>query len=220
MMNKTDYDKLRTKVMGLIEGLTLTDPSYFEVRKLLSYAERIHCNVRRDGSKEFSHQLEMLALALSLHGMLTKPREVYMAILTHDLLEDYPETKAYLEFNHPESVEYSSKLAKFKCANGTNPYDLYFDTIALCEICSIVKLIDRIHNLSTAVGVFTDAKLKEYLDEVDMYFVPMYQRAKATFNQRGAYEILKTMLTTESRIIGTFLSRVYPDAVSEFVKNV
>lgn len=223
-MTKTTYDKLRTKVLGVIEGLTLADNSYFEIRKLLCYAEGIHCNLRRDGAKEFSHQLEMLALALSLHDMLAKPREVYMAIIAHDLLEDYPETLRYLSVQHPEAVDYSSRLAKFKGDDGR--YDQYFSEIALCEVCSVVKLIDRVHNLSTAVGVFKPVKLKEYVDEVHEYFVPMYRVAKSKFNQRSAYEVLKTMLMIECSTITKFQSIVdelqaaaLPSAVTEFVES-
>lgn len=223
-MTNTPYNKLRTKVFGIIEGLTLSDPSYFEVRKLLAYAERIHCNVRKDGSKEFSHQLEMLALALSLHDMLLQPRDVYMAIITHDLLEDYPSTKGYLVINHQESVKYSQALAKFKSDEAENEYDVYFQNVSSCPVTSIVKLIDRIHNLSTAVGVFSDAKLKEYVDEVHMYFVPMYQRAKTKFNQRCAYEVLKAMLMIECNTITKFQSRIdeltanqFPSAVTDLM---
>lgn len=203
-MPKTDYSKLRTKVLGLIEGLTLADPAYFSVRSLLTLSEKVHCNTRKDGAPEFSHQLEMLALALSLHDVLLKPRDVYMAILAHDLYEDYPNQLSVLQKSHPEVVRYAANtLAKYTDSDAKSYYT-YFANIAACEVCSIVKLIDRVHNLSTAVGVFSNTKLDEYVEETEKYFFPMCRLAKDEFNQRSAYEVLKAMLLIQCRTIKAF----------------
>lgn len=206
MMTKTEYSKLRTKILGIIEGLTLTDPMYFNVRRAMVYAELIHCNHRRDGTPEFSHQLEMLSLALSLHSSLIKPYEVYMAIILHDTIEDYPETFGELSRMFPVEVQYSIRLAKVPDTDtDEKTYYQYFKTIAECEVCSVVKIIDRIHNLSTAPGVFSTKKISEYCDEVQEYFVPMMSSAKGLFNQRDVYEVLKFMLHNQVRTIRTFV---------------
>lgn len=199
----TEYKKLRTKVFGIIEGLTLSDEKYFELRKLLSYAEKIHCGTRKDGSPEFSHQLQMLALAINFHKMLNDPFNVYMAIVSHDLIEDYPHTRDYLYTNFPCTENYSTKLAKYKDINDSNEktYNSYFNTLSECEVCSVVKLIDRVHNLSTAPGVFSTEKINEYCNEVQIYFYDMINKAKTQFNQREVYEILKFMLTTQTSTI-------------------
>ncbi|QOI72089.1 hypothetical protein pEaSNUABM50_00065 [Erwinia phage pEa_SNUABM_50] len=203
-MKKTDYTKLRTKILGIIEGLTMFDSKYFNVRRALVYAEHVHCNQRRDGTPEFSHQLEMLSLALSLHNSLLKPYEVYMAIIIHDTIEDYPHTQPELAQMFPDVVNYSRILSKFNDSDLSTYYN-YFAQIAACEVCSVVKLIDRIHNLSTAPGVFSTAKIGEYCDEVDMYFLNMMHIAKSNFNQREVYEVLKFILQNEVRTIRAFL---------------
>ena len=89
-----------------------------------------------------------------------------------------------------------------------------------------MKLIDRIHNLSTAPGVFSIEKISEYVDEVDQYFVPMYKKAKGLFNQRSVYEVLKGMLMIQCRTIRSFVSIIetnnaqkYPQEVLDYVKN-
>ena len=207
-MQKTEYNKLRTKVLGIIEGLTLSDPKYFDVRRAITYAEQVHCNKRRDGNPEFSHQLEMLSLALSLHSSLLNPYGVYMAIILHDTIEDYPEYQQELSLMFPDTVKYSRNLSKFTDteSDGDKTYYEYFAQLSKCEVCSVVKIIDRIHNLSTAVGVFSTEKLSEYCDEVDNYFVDMMRSAKNEFNQREVYEVLKFMLQTEVRTIRAFLS--------------
>lgn len=198
---KTDFTKLRTKVLGIVEGLSLSDKQYYKLRRLISYAEKIHCNERKDGSPEFSHQLEMLALALTFHESLSKPLDVYMAIIAHDLLEDYPEMGLELQELFPETVQYSDRLAKESDHPGLRMYNKYFRELADCEVCSVVKLIDRVHNLSTAPGVFSYEKIHEYCDEVDKYFLDMIKIAKEQFAQRSVYEILKFMLNTQTHTI-------------------
>lgn len=219
-MQKTEYTKLRTKVLGIIEGLTLFEPMYFNVRRAIIYAEQIHSNQRRDGNPEFSHQLEMLSLAISLHNSLINPYGVYMAIIMHDTIEDYPEYQQELSRMFPDTVKYSRILSKFVDSEGDDKtyYD-YFCQISECEVCSVVKIIDRIHNLSTAVGVFSLEKLSEYCDEVEKYFVDMMRIAKNKFNQREVYEVLKFMLQTEVRTIRNFL-KLIADEQAEANKQV
>lgn len=215
-MEKTEYTKLRTKVLGIIEGLTLFEPGYFQVRRALTFAEQIHSNKRRDGNPEFSHQLEMLSLALSLHSSLVNPYGVYMAIILHDTIEDYPEYQRELSVMFPVEVAYSQRLAKFKDASHDEDlYYGYFELLAECEVCSVVKMIDRIHNLSTAVGVFSQEKLAEYCNEVDKYFIDMMRTAKNKFNQREVYEVLKFMLQTEVRTIRGFLTMMEHKAIED-----
>ena len=204
---KTDFTKLRTKVLGIVEGLSLADKSYYALRRLISYAEKIHCNERKDGSPEFSHQLEMLALALTFHESLSKPLDVYMAIIAHDLLEDYPEIGLELQELFPETVQYSNRLAKESDHPGLRTYNKYFRELADCEVCSVVKLIDRVHNLSTAPGVFTNEKIHEYCDEVDKYFLDMIRTAKEQFAQRSVYETLKFMLNTQTHTIRALVKK-------------
>lgn len=230
-LQKTEYTKLRTKIIGIIEGLMYSDEKYFEVRRALVYAENVHCHERKDGAKEFSHQLEMLSIALSMHSLLLNPRDVYLAIIVHDTIEDYPEESQTMMTEFPEAAQYSRTLAKFcdthtLSAIGVKEYSQYFNNIASCEVCSIVKLIDRIHNLSTAPGVFSTTKITEYVDEVQKYFIPMYRTAKSIFNQRTAYEVLKTMLLTQCRTIETFVNLLneaqgssYPQEVLNYVKT-
>lgn len=201
---KTEFSKLRTKVFGIIEGISLVNPEYTELRKLLTIAEQYHSGTRKDGTPEFSHQLEMLALALTFHESLSKPLDVYMAVITHDLLEDYPGSQTMLSTLFPRTDQYSRRLAKFK-VNLVNEYTNYFNNLAECEVCSVVKLIDRVHNLSTAPGVFKTEKILEYCDEVDTYFFGMLKTARDNFGQRAVYETLKFMLNTQVHTIRTLL---------------
>lgn len=195
-MNKTEYLKLRTKIFGILDGLSIMDKRYFNVIKLMHYAETVHSGKRKDSTPEFSHQVEMLGLVMPFHDLLLKPYEVYMTIIAHDLIEDYPETYSVLQRDYPCIVDYSYKLSK-----ADKDADLYFNNIANCEVCSIVKMIDRIHNLSTAIGVFSPEKLISYCTEVEEYFTPMIRTAKNQFNQRNVYVALKNILMIQHNTI-------------------
>lgn len=198
-MPKTDYNKLRTKVLGIIEGLTLADPDYNKLRKLLIFCEQIHSGSRKDGTKEFSHQLEMVAFALTYHMQLESPLQVYLAILIHDVIEDYPEIRTALEREFPEELRYSDILSKYKDASGG--YGLYFEQLSNDPVCSIAKLIDRVHNLSTAPGVFKKEKLLEYCNETETYYFDLIRQCKENFSNRNVYENLKFILTTQVNTI-------------------
>ena len=200
---KTEFEKLRTKVLGIIEGITMVEPKYYNLRKVVLFAESVHSGSRKDGSKEFSHQLEMLAFALNLHSLLIKPYEVYMSIVLHDLYEDYPQYLEQIRKDFSEVEQYAIRLSKFK-DNTEQQYSSYFNAIAECEVCSVVKAIDRYHNLSTAPGVFSGSKIMEYCDEVEMYFIPMLRKAKQLHNQRAVYELMKSILSTQIKTIDTF----------------
>lgn len=203
-MPKTDYSKLRTKVLGIIEGLALADPDYNELRRLLTFCEGIHTNTRKDGSREFSHQLEMIAYAITFHNQLTDPLSVYCAILVHDVLEDYPEQRGAMLSEFPSVVDLSTRLSKFKDGNGAT-YTNYFNSLAKCPVCSIVKLIDRVHNLSTAPGVFSVAKLREYIQETENYYFELIRECKLQYENRNVYENLKFVLTTQVNTIQSLL---------------
>lgn len=207
---KTEYTKLRTKMLGIVEGLALADDSYSELRNLISFAERVHCGIRKDYTPEFSHQLEMLALALTFHESLQNPLAVYMAVVAHDLIEDYPGFEEELESKFSTVRQYSKNLAKspdyvmYAMGEDDTPtYHQYFDVVSRCEVCSVVKLIDRVHNLSTAPGVFSTEKIMKYCDEVDTYFYDLIRNAKTLHNQRTVYETLKFMLKTQVHTIRT-----------------
>lgn len=210
-MPKTDYSKLRTKVLGIIEGLALADPDYNELRRLLTFCEGIHKNTRKDGSREFSHQLEMIAFAITFHNQLTDPLSVYCAILVHDVLEDYPEQRGAMLAEFPSVVDLSTRLSKWKdSSHDEDKYYGYFASLADCPVCSIVKLIDRVHNLSTAPGVFSVLKLREYIKETENYYFGLIRECKLRYENRNVYENLKFILTTQVNTIQALLPAPEP----------
>ena len=71
----------------------------------------------------------------------------------------------------------------------------YFDAIARDPVASVAKGLDRIHNLSSMIGVFPVRHQKTYAQEARDYFLPMLKEAQGRFpEQHGVYETLKFMM--------------------------
>jgi len=194
-MNTTDFGKLLTNIRTQFIGLRRLDPKYDDCLRMLEFARSVHKGLRKDGvTKEFYHQLSIVGVLLTQHANLQNPHLVYQAAFGHDVIEDYPEHKEYVQLNFPEAFPYCWKLSKIR--DGAKvPYEQYFAEMAACPVASAVKLIDRLHNLSTMVKVFPPEKMVEYVQEVDDWFLPMAKDARIAFPaQRDFYELAKSML--------------------------
>lgn len=208
-MNTTEFKKLRSTLRAKFSGMAHQDPQYYRVLQLMDVAEKYHSGTRKDGiTHEFYHQLSILGLAHTQHRNLNKPVLVYLAILAHDLIEDFPESRAELTQQFPDVLEYSIRLSKNR--DGVEiPKGVYFSEMAQCEICSVVKLLDRLHNLSTMQGVFNNAKMLSYAAEVETYFLPLAKTARRLFpNQEAVFELTKSMLVDQVKMIQFFVPQV------------
>ena len=57
----------------------------------------------------------------------------------------------------------------------------YYDEISKNRIASIAKLFDRCHNVSSMAGTFTKEKLNDYIEETDMFVLPLLRETKDNF---------------------------------------
>ena len=75
--------------------------------------------------------------------------------------------------------------------------DEYYNNIQTNINAIIIKLIDRIHNLSTMNNAFSIEKMKKYLIETENYVIPLADTAKNQYpNLARKLWILKFYLTT------------------------
>lgn len=203
-MNTTDYEKLKTSLKNQLRGMAQIDKRYELPLKALSYAESIHTGMRKCGKiPEFYHQLSLLGWLMTCHSMLDRPWMVYTAALLHDVAEDYPEqVEVMRKLFGDEVVLHSQTLSKYN-GNVKVPYEQYFEEIARCPVCSIVKLADRIHNLSTMQVPFSAEKQQEYISDVTQWFLPMLKKARCIhMSQANAYELAKSTLSLLCNAIG------------------
>lgn len=180
-MNTTDYDKLRLTLRSQLMGLMALDPSYEMPIQALTFAEEIHDGFRKDGvTPEFYHQLNILGYLMTLHQMLPDPAMVYTVAILHDLYEDNQTYRTAIEQKftraYPLVVTISKVRDGVKLTNGQ-----YYDGLAEDVICVIVKCADRIHNMSTMIGVFNANKIIDYVMEVNDYVLPMIKTARTKY---------------------------------------
>jgi len=228
-MNTTPFEKLKLTLVHQLIGFAKFDKRYYQCIKALHVASEIHTKTRKDGvTPEFSHQLNMLSFAISIHELLISPYYVYTTILFHDALEDYPrfvpkgyEDRCncfldYLNLEFKNEVDFISRISKeiHVYENGAihttvKDKNVYFDEMANCPVCSIAKGIDRYHNISTMSGVFSLLKQLTYIKEVKIYFLPMLKKSRKKYlEQRPAYELLKSILNVHCETIKYFIDNV------------
>ena len=199
---KERFSKLRISLRYWMLGQCETDRSWLIPLKALDFAERYHCGTRKDGfSPEFLHQLEIAQHLRTLRAVIGQPSLVIAVALLHDVCEDYNIGFEEIEAVFGKDCAQAVQLLTKKHRGTKKPLEQYFDDIATCPVASVVKLADRIHNLSSMVGVFTPEKQLAYCQEASTYFLNLLKTAKRSFpEQEAAYENLKSTLMLQIKL--------------------
>lgn len=196
-----NYTKKKIALRYRILGISEIDQSFYKVAKAMNLAEKYHNGTRKDGSPEFSHQVQIVEHLMTMHRNLINPVAVLVAGFLHDTFEDYPESEKEIIKMFPEMADHIIRISKERYGNKIT-YEQYFGEMAECEVTSIVKLVDRIANISTMTGAFSSEKQLEYVEEVDKWFLPMLKKARRKFpEQELAYENLKSILVMQQQMI-------------------
>lgn len=217
-MNTVEHQKLLQVIRSQLMGMAQNDVRYNDCIRALNYAVKIHIGLRKDGvTPEFYHQLNILGFLITQHKNLIDPASTYIAAILHDTPEDYAEHSAEIKTLFPLDWQYAERLSKIR--NGEKiAHKVYFGEMAACHVCSAVKLVDRIHNISTMPGVFSAEKMRKYIEEVKVYFLPMAKTARKHFPaQNNFYELAKSMLSMKVASYSYFLGeieRLQPDLKS------
>jgi (p)ppGpp synthase/HD superfamily hydrolase len=195
-MNTTDFDKLKITARYWLVGKAENDARYYLTLKALDIMLQFHTGLRKDGeTHEAYHQLNIFSMLRALAPQLEQPATVLAVALLHDTYEDYPDSHEVLMREVPELMPYLVRVSKVRDGQKIS-YDQYFGGMTQCPVTSVVKLVDRIHNLSTMAGVFSEEKEAQYVQDVYDYFYPMIKRARRLHpQQESAYELLKSTLS-------------------------
>lgn len=201
-MNTTETSKLKQALKYWILGKATTDSEWYDVLRAMVLAEKYHQKTRKNGSPEFSHQLNIVSFLRTLTPLLENPVSVMITAFLHDTYEDYPESEEEIKLQFPDQYNYIIRVSKVRNGNKIS-YEQYFSEMANCLICSVVKAVDRIHNISTMQGIFSDDKQRAYADvELRDWFLPMLKTARNEFpQQESVYENLKTVLHLQRSMI-------------------
>lgn len=198
MTDLIEFQKQRILLRGWLHGR-----GYFLACSALDFAESFHTGTRKDGvTPEFSHQVQIAHYVRTLAHGLIYPERTLAAALLHDVCEDYevgfPEIEKRFGAETKTAVELLTKTYR----GAQIPPETYFTRIGDDPIASIVKGIDRTHNVQSMIDVFSRAKQEAYLNEVEEYFLPMLKQARRTFHrQEEAYENIKHMLVNQTALI-------------------
>ena len=116
--------------------------------------------------------------------------DIIAAILLHDVVEDCGVSVNDLpsDFAVKEAVRLLTyiKPKVYKEKDGIGPSILsvkneYYNKISENKIAAIAKLFDRCHNVSSMAGTFTKEKLNDYIEETDMFVLPLLRETKDNY---------------------------------------
>lgn len=188
------HTKERATLLGWLHG-----KEWHNAIRALHFAESHHTGLRKDGiTPEFSHQVHIALYLSTLTPYFPQGEEVISVALLHDTCEDYDVTFEEIEERFGTTV-CNAVTAMTKVYQGKL---LPAHHVALLQsenpIASVTKGADRIHNQSTAIGVFSTSKIAEYVEETRTHILPMLKTARKNFpHQNGAYQNIKTVLTSQ-----------------------
>ena len=168
-------EKMYTFLRGFATGAKM-----IETIKALSFSRKKHeGQLRKSGDPYIIHPLTMACNAVS---MGINDDNTVAAILLHDICEDCGISPEMLPVN--SDVRRIVELLTFSIMNGEDKdtaKNRYYNMILHSKEATIIKLIDRCHNVSSMAGTFSDEKLKAYIEETKTYVLPLLSRAKEEY---------------------------------------
>jgi (p)ppGpp synthase/HD superfamily hydrolase len=198
-MNK--FEKRMLVLRSQLQGA-----KYYDALTAMEFAAKFHTGLRKGGDPEFDHQVCIALYALTLPDLRYR-EEVIATIFLHDVREDYEisDGEIYALFPDPKKARMIADAvdAMTKVFRGEKRDEkALFDRMANNPIASIAKGCDRIHNLNSAVNVFTNEKMASYVEEARTLFLPMLKNARRNFPyQVNAYENVKFVLVSQMDLI-------------------
>jgi (p)ppGpp synthase/HD superfamily hydrolase len=161
-----------------------------------------HTGLRKDGkTPEFQHQLEIGHYIRTLPLGENMENCLIVAFL-HDLPEDYDYPLEKIREKFGATVRDAVWLVTIKYQGMKKEKKEYYEQISENCIASIVKGADRIHNVGSMQGVFTETKQKAYVQEVKGHICLMLKTARRKFpSQESAYENIKFILIEQMQLI-------------------
>lgn len=204
--SETKFMKLSIALRYYLQGA-----KYFNALKAYNFAEKFHNGTRKDGfTKEIQHQIEIAHYARTLPVLPKNAEDIYTIIFLHDIMEDKDISSEELEAKFGENVAICVKILS-KCERDypkTLDNELYYINIGNNPFTAIIKGCDRIHNLSSMVGVFTNEKQKTYISETKYFVLPMLKYARRNFPDfELTFENIKFNIQNQLKIVEHFLNK-------------
>lgn len=195
-MAKERYDKLTVAMRYWLLG-----KGFFRTLEAMEFGRRHHTGTRKDGIiPEFQHQLEIMSHCRTLQ--LMDMELVLTAIPLHDVVEDCNVDIEEIGRLFGKDVQNVVWLLTKEYRGVKKSMPEYFRAISEDPHASIGKGTDRVNNMGSMVGVFTQAGQAHYVREVKELFFPMLKTARRKFpQQEAAYENIKLILENQVRLV-------------------
>lgn len=171
--------------------------------RAMTYAEGLHNGLRKDKvTPEFAHQVWIANFLRTLPvdgGIL----ETTLAVaFLHDTSEDKDVAFSEVSDNFgPDVADGVDRMTKVFRGEKVNS-EIYFRRLGETSVSALVKGVDRLHNLSSMVGVFTIEKQRAYIAETRAWHLPMLKVARKRFPElEAAFENIKQSLNSRIDLI-------------------
>lgn len=165
-----------------------TERGMTESLKAMELVEKYHVGKRRGGGPERSHLYEVAGQTLATfekHVSIEELDCMVAASFLHDLVEDYADLYSEADLRR-DFKERTCGLVMNVCKwegfqKIEKDYIEYFDNVSSDIGSIVVKVSDRIHNMSTCIGGMSLARIRKYIEEVKTYFFPMIRQARKDY---------------------------------------
>lgn len=167
-MYKEKNDDIINKAGTYLKGYS-NGKNYIQTLRALNAAKKMHGDqMRKDGERYIDHPIKVASELLALQ---MDTDELLATALLHDVLEDCNVTGIELisKFNINENIVNNLNILNKK----GKTTDFYYNEISKNKVCSLVKISDRCHNVSTMVGGFSEEKILSYIEETYDYVLPL-----------------------------------------------
>ena len=135
----------------------------YKVYLAYKIAKKAHKGQMRDeGTEYISHPI-------AVSKRLTNPDEIIIALL-HDTLEDTDVT--YEEIKKEFGIAIADKIQLLTHKKGIS-YSDYLKLVCTDLIALKIKMLDRIHNVSSLKNCPNPIKVQRYIDETETVFLPI-----------------------------------------------
>lgn len=185
----------------------LESRSYYKAILAFETIRELETGFRKDGiTPKFDHQLSITRLLSTQVDKFLYPEETLIVGLLHDLIEDHEtpdgSRDTWIADNFSSRVLKAVRTISKKSPGWIKATDHYYNQIATDPIASLVKTVDRIHNVQTMHGVFSPDKQSQYINEVQTYYFPLIKKARRQFPQQfPVYEAFKIILGIQCELI-------------------
>ena len=161
----------------------------------LPFAREVHKEQKRLGGDPYI--IHPLSVAFFSIGAGFDSDNIISGSLLHDTIEDQNANLDLIKIT--DEIKNIVNLLTFIKDNSNKDIALknYYENIKTNCDAIIIKLIDRIHNLSTMNNAFSLEKMKSYILETQKYVIPLADYAKEHYqNIANKLWLLKFYLTT------------------------